>query len=247
MQAIFLSFEVENLGNAHSAVCPFILVSPKPATAMSYFYNFATPHSGPRPFYHAMRLIWPFPWYLPIPPQLPVSALLEDRGIIMRRKMFDVSYTELRFVPLFCMRDTPLRALYRLYECTCTVSENETMEEGMYIFHRQPQWRIKDISDPKDSDPLRYAILASLTETMVEAFNYKIKLGLRRGITNEKPLLIASFAKESDPPYEEPPPWCATVGPLQDALILDPRFKISAHKHFRKRSIVVHVEQLWNV
>ena len=50
------------------------------------------------------------------------------------------------------------------------------MHEG-YYFWRQAGWRIPD---PKDPNPLRYAILASLAESMVDAYNWKISLRLRR-------------------------------------------------------------------
>ncbi|KAF9462696.1 hypothetical protein BDZ94DRAFT_1165224, partial [Collybia nuda] len=122
---------------------------------------------------------WPtsiISWYLSILPQLPVSALLEDRDISLRRKRLEVSYTEFRFVPLFCMRDTPLHAFYRLYKSTCTLFHSEIMGEGMDILYHQPHLCIKDIPDPRDPNPLRYAILASITETVVEAFNFNIKL-----------------------------------------------------------------------
>lgn len=152
-----------------------------------------------------MVLIWPFPWHLPIPPQLPVSTLIAEPGITMRRKTYEINYTQMHYIHLFRMRDTPLRSLYRLYEYTCNRIPNEIMEEGMYFFHYQTGWRVKDIPDLKDSDPLRYIILACLAEALVEAFNFKIKLGLRRGITHDKPLLIPLFREELEPPYEEPP------------------------------------------
>ncbi|KAK7001014.1 hypothetical protein R3P38DRAFT_1810209 [Favolaschia claudopus] len=81
--------------------------------------------------------------------------------------------------------DTPLRALYRLYECTVDYDANEMMLDSQYWFHQQAHWRLADVPDPKDPDPTRYAIIASLVEDLVDAFNYEIKLGLRRGITFE--------------------------------------------------------------
>lgn len=115
------------------------------------------------------------------------------------------------------MHDTPLRSLYRLYECTCNRVPNEIMEEGVYFFHYQ----LKDIPEPRVPDPLRYAILASLA--LVEAFNFKIKLGLRRGVTHDKPLLIPMFREEADPPYEEPPARCTTVQPSEEMMVIVPR------------------------
>ena len=172
---------------------------------------------------------------------------MEDRSTILRRKMTEVDYTELRYISLFRIHDTPLAVLYRLYECTCTRSHNETMEESQYLFHHQPLWRVKDIPDPKDPDPVRYAILASLAETLATSFNFKINLGLRRGITNEKPLLIAQFRHAPDPPLEEPPAWCPTVIPLKERLVLSPGLIQTPYEHFTKRNILADVHQLWNI
>ncbi|KAJ3500962.1 hypothetical protein NLJ89_g9557 [Agrocybe chaxingu] len=112
---------------------------------------------------------------------------------------------------LFRKRDTPLRAIYRLYEWLCTNSDSEIMQEAWYFFNLQPTWVLKDIKDPKDPDPFRYAILAAVVELLALSFNKKIKLGMRRGITNKKPLMIFEFKKDLNPPYEEAPLWCAEV------------------------------------
>lgn len=181
---------------------------------------------------------------------------MADRGLILRRKNFVVDYTQLRSMQLFRIRDTPLRSLYRLYECTCTLAHNEMMEESQYFFHGRPNWRVKDIPDPQDPDPVRYAILASLAETLVTSFNLKISMGLRRGITHEKPLLIFKFRDDPDPPLEDPPTWCAEVKPLTDPLPLRPgsfntgskmtSTQGSRGEHFAKRNIMADVHQLWN-
>lgn len=165
----------------------------------------------------------------------------------MRRKRYEIDYTQMHYIRLFRMRDTPPRSLYRLYEYTCNRVPNEIMEEGMYFFHYQTGWRVKDIPDPRDPDPLRYTILACLAEALVEAFNFKIKLGLRRGITHDKPLLIPLFREELEPPYEEPPDWCTTVQPLEETLVIVPSLIKSPHIGFRQRNIIADVEQLWNI
>lgn len=110
--------------------------------------------------------------------------------LVMQRKENVVDYTPLRKIALFRARDTPLRCLYRLYDAVCAMSRNELMEELQYYFEYQPKWKLRDIPNPEDPDPRRQAILASLVETLVQSFNYKIFMGLRRGVTQRKPWLI---------------------------------------------------------
>ncbi|KAF8222510.1 hypothetical protein L208DRAFT_596322 [Tricholoma matsutake] len=74
------------------------------------------------------------------------------------------------------------------------VAHNEMMEESQYFFHPQPKWRVKDMPDL-----VRYAILVSLEEILATSFNLKISMGLRRGIINEKPLLILQLRDDPDP------------------------------------------------
>ena len=41
-----------------------------------------------------------------------------------------------------------------------------------YLFRRgSGRWSLERIEDPCDEDPVRYAVLASLVEALVEAFN----------------------------------------------------------------------------
>ncbi|KAK0201004.1 hypothetical protein DFS33DRAFT_1265724 [Desarmillaria ectypa] len=128
----------------------------------------------------------------------------------------------LKWTSLFCLRDTPLCTLYRLYECTVDFNEDEMMIESQYWFHDQPTWRLADIPDPKDPDATRYAILAATAEALVQAFNYKIALGLRRGITRDNPFLVCKFKNDANPPWEECPSWTRNVGPLPQVLQLYP-------------------------
>lgn len=74
---------------------------------------------------------------------------------------------QLRYLDRWSRRDTPLRSLYRLYECVVAYDENELMMESNYFFHGQPTWRLADLPDPADPDLQRYAVLASLADAMV--------------------------------------------------------------------------------
>ena len=169
--------------------------------------------------YHAWLLLWPFPWRQRVPRPLAVDELRERRDFVGWRKTYEVDYTPLRKVSLFHARDTLLRSIYRLYEAICSNCPNEVMEEADYIFHQQPTWKLKDIPNPRDQDPVRQAVLASIVETLVQAFNFKIGIGLRRGITNTKSYLIERFAREPDPPYEKVPEWPYGLPKLAHCLI----------------------------
>ncbi|KAF8867837.1 hypothetical protein CPB84DRAFT_1526738 [Gymnopilus junonius] len=217
---------------------------------------------GPRPFRTAFLLLWPLPWKFPLPQPSSVQNLLDDRGIIRKRRQTELNYVALRQIKRFCRRDTPLRSLYRLYECIVTSDEDELMQESQYWFHTQTTWLLKDIPDPQDPDPVRYAVLASLTDALVHAFNQKIKLGLRRGVTNTKPLLIPRFRNDPEPPLESSPQWCNHVGPLSQRLDLDsqsasivprgltvlPADALSDDfRPFAKRNIIANFVQLYNI
>jgi hypothetical protein len=193
-----------------------------------------------------MLLVWPIPWHFRVPPPLSVDELMGNQDLLMQRKGTLVNYTLLRKLDLFKARDTPLRCLYRLYEAVCAICRNELMEESQYYFGEQPKWKLKDIPNPEDPDPRRQAILASLVETLVQSFNYKIFMGLRRGITRRKPWLIERFQREENPPYEQAPEWTSLVGPLPETLKMDPELLQTPWKHFNKRNILVNVDSLWN-
>ncbi|CAG8900688.1 unnamed protein product [Penicillium egyptiacum] len=77
------------------------------------------------------------------------------------------------------MRDTPLRSIYWLYELHLADRYELIGYETEYFFFQQ-SWKLGDIPDPIDSDPLRYAMIASIVEELHEAVNWKLSLGLRR-------------------------------------------------------------------
>lgn len=206
------------------------------------------------PIRTTLWLLWPFPsWKLPIPPQLSIEQLLSDRDQLETRKWTEINYTPLRQLHLFIARDTPLRSLYRLYECVVCDDENEMMQECNYFFHTQPHWRVCDIPNPNDDEPRVQAILAALVEALVDAYNWKIKLGLRRGVTHhlENALLISEFRKEPNPPLEHVPSWCADVGALPTTLYLVPGDITGRTDRetgfFTKRNIVASIIQLYNI
>jgi hypothetical protein len=75
--------------------------------------------------------------------------------------------------------DTPLAALYRLYE-HIMLDQNIEMRNELESFWFQPHWPVHAIPDPHDPDPERYAVLAVIPALLVSAFNKRIDLGLPR-------------------------------------------------------------------
>src|SRR5438445_9243247 len=71
---------------------------------------------------------------------------------------------------LFRVRDTPIVALYRLYECTCIRDEISIVNEVMYIFYHN-DWLLEDFPDPKDGNKARYTVLAAIMASLVRGFN----------------------------------------------------------------------------
>jgi hypothetical protein len=88
----------------------------------------------------------------------------------------------LRLSTHFTENDNPLTSLYRLCEFICADESNQVMLETSY-FWSNDSWSFSSIPDPCDSDIERYAVLASLVESLVYAFNYRLSLGSRRNET----------------------------------------------------------------
>jgi hypothetical protein len=161
-------------------------------------------HNHRQPYLALLRLFIPFPtWYFPIPPQVPLKDLLGNSQLVTDRRGDIVN---LRTIPLWRARDTPLRSLYRLYECMASGVYPLIGTETEYFWYQyRRNWGLKMIEDPRDSDPVRYAILACLVEELVKAFNWRLSIGMRRNrqhihrITDEDP--YPSFTPEILPPW----------------------------------------------
>ncbi|KAE8311160.1 hypothetical protein BDV41DRAFT_350276 [Aspergillus transmontanensis] len=84
--------------------------------------------------------------------------------------------TNMRSVPIWRARDTPIRSMYRLYEAMAAGEYYAIGPEVEYIWY-QRSWIISRVPDPRDPDPVRYAILASIAEELAKAFNWLLSLG----------------------------------------------------------------------
>jgi hypothetical protein len=127
------------------------------------------------------------------------------------------------------------------------------MKEGYYFWNRA-DWPVKDIPDPQDPNPLRYAILASIVEVMANQFNRKISLGLRRGSRGVNFQQDRERRLEVNKPFEEVPPWASSVPPveewisfLQDKSISEAIKNKPSVMGFHKRRICADAAQLGNI
>ncbi|KAF9536330.1 hypothetical protein CPC08DRAFT_775066, partial [Agrocybe pediades] len=123
----------------------------------------------------------PIPWHFRIPPQKSPDELIALDLIDNKARPQPegtLPFLTLQNIWLFRIRDTPTWSLYRLYQATLLLDGADLAYQSKYIFHDHPERRLKDIPDPKDKNRERQACLASLVETLVDSFNFKIKRGL---------------------------------------------------------------------
>ncbi|CCO26343.1 hypothetical protein BN14_00366 [Rhizoctonia solani AG-1 IB] len=196
-----------------------------------------------RPFRIAFNLIWPLHRiHYALPPSPTPLEILARREIGQEYLYRDGHYDQLRSIWFFTVRDTPIRSLYRLCVSVCAQDHNEIMLESQY-FWRHSDWAIRDIPNPGDPDPARYAMLASIAEELAAAFNYKIGLGLRRGIAVYDSEAVAN---EQTRPEEEYPEWTSQV-PALDNLVNFCREGDQGMPAFQKRNIIADVSQFRNI
>ena len=87
-------------------------------------------------------------------------------------------------------------------------------------FWRRHEWRVSEIQDPCDPDPIRYAVLATISYLLVRAFNANIELGLPRDAapfwTDEDEIEFKARPKL----FETVPDWAQKVPALGTKLLL---------------------------
>lgn len=175
-----------------------------------------------------------------LPKPLPSPQELRDQKDLISRRYDGI--TVLRQIPSFSTQDTATASVYRMCEFLCANDSNQLMLEVQYFWdHPRPDlWALEMLPDPRDDDAERYAILASLVESLVLAFNYRLKLGLRRKLATEN----STSQLQENCPY-----WTSQVLKLQNALILyeDDIFASISENPFRARNIVANAGNLFSV
>ena len=161
----------------------------------------------------------------PLPP--PVHVLLDDKAAVRRRypitrpEKWRISRTPRPLLSrlLHSSRPyTPSASFYRLYEFFVIDWNTQFRNELEYFCREHPEWKISDIPDPEDPDPLRYAVLSVLTKLMCLAFNRRVDYGLPR----DAPAIIEDFDEQAARPklYETTPVWAQRVPPLPERVYI---------------------------
>ncbi|KEQ94881.1 hypothetical protein AUEXF2481DRAFT_29622 [Aureobasidium subglaciale EXF-2481] len=189
-------------------------------------------------------LLWPFPWYLKHASSPDIVDSGPDEKLIAR---IQPGIRQLHCIPLFRSRDTSLSSIYRMVEDLCAGHSLMLGYECEYMwYHAEERWNLSKVPDPEESDPVLYALLASMVESLVRAFNYKLALGLRRN--GDKYL---EDDRHIDFPRETVPAWAEHVKPIDKTLDLlsDEQRSMSgaADTNFSKRNILANTGDLYNV
>ncbi|EFQ98611.1 hypothetical protein MGYG_01635 [Nannizzia gypsea CBS 118893] len=204
------------------------------------------------PYLALLRLFIPWPsWRFPLPEQISVKEMLGNETLMFERRRHFNLYTS---IPIWCMRDTPIRSLYRLYESMASGEYAPMGRETEYFWYRG--WELHAIEDPRDPDPVRYAIVASLVEELVTAFNWRLSLGMRRNHQH----IIRESNSDPYPPYTPVagPKWAKSVPAItpesldglpqefvdENQLVLEAK---GCSKTFLKRNIVTNVGWLYTI
>lgn len=115
--------------------------------------------------------------------------------------------------------DTPLAALYRIYE-HIVLDQHIEIRNEIEAFWYHAGWAVRDIPDPRDPDPERYAVLSCIPPLLCLAFNKRIGLGLPR---DAPPIFTRSMLEEwqaQERKYEEEPLWVEDVPRLTETLAI---------------------------
>jgi hypothetical protein len=161
--------------------------------------------------------------YEPRPEDYPVFPPASPRFLIQNPGQHWANIAQRKFAaPQGVFEDSSLYGLYRLYE-VITLDKVFAYRNALEAFWRQKMWAVKDIADPKDDDPERYAFLAGCTYLLARSFNQRIKLGLSRQMSA---IMLHEQVEElrNQPDnlrqYEQVPEWAQTVKPLEETLFV---------------------------
>ena len=149
-------------------------------------------------------------------PQFPPPP---PRELLAHRDHFMTVLKQRKYaVPKGEREDTPLYSLFRLYE-NIVLDDNIGMRNEIEAFWWK-RWPVKDIPDPKDEiEHERYAVIACIPSLLVESFNQRIGLGLRREgrsiMTMEERQNLAATTPNAS---ESLPNWVSRVASLEKTL-----------------------------
>ncbi|KJF61169.1 uncharacterized protein CIMG_11548 [Coccidioides immitis RS] len=149
-----------------------------------------------------------YPRFPPPPPEELLSRSSYYNNLLSQRE---------NLAPPDSPTDTPLFALYRLYEhlvLNRTTGLRNELER--FWFNK---WPVSSIPDPQDhSEPARYAVLACIPALMALAFNKRIELGIPRRADAIMSMEEIEKYRNEERVYEQVPQWTLSVKPLQAIL-----------------------------
>ncbi|MCJ1249723.1 hypothetical protein MMC30_006949 [Trapelia coarctata] len=131
----------------------------------------------------------------------------------------DVLMERLYATPPGVPHDTPLYALYRIYEHLVLNRSLSLRNEFEYFWFAR--WPLASIPDPEDyACPERYAVLACIPHLLLEAFNRRIELGLPR---HAEAIMTREEMDEyqgAERVYEMAPEWTGRVPACGEVLVI---------------------------
>ncbi|RMJ17440.1 hypothetical protein CDV36_002862 [Fusarium kuroshium] len=161
--------------------------------------------------------------YIPSPQDYPIFPPPPPEAILREPHEHWAKVSARKYAaPQGVFEDSSLYALYRLYEFVL-LDKVLDYRNALEAFWRQKTWAVKEIPDPKDDDPARYAFFAGCTYLLARSFNARVKLGLRRDMAS---LITPEEAEEARKvpdhlrPYESVPDWAANVPALATMLVI---------------------------
>lgn len=193
-----------------------------------------------RPCAIAEKLVLGFGAQVVLPKPLPTPSELHANSQLLEQRWDGL--TVLRRIPLFTQSDSPTASLYRMSEFLSADDSNALMLEMQYFWDGpHALWTLEDIPDPQDSNKERYAIIASLIESLAVAFAFRRSMGLRR----ERDSAVDNRADQ----LEVVPSWVANVPALDYLLVLrrEDEFFHSNNDPFSRRNIKANSGNLFSI
>ncbi|KLJ13656.1 hypothetical protein EMPG_11419 [Blastomyces silverae] len=175
------------------------------------------------PYLALLRLFLPLPtWHFRLPDPIPFKTMLNNPALLDSH-LFSADITNMRSIPLWRARDTPLRSLYRIYEALAAREYVVIGPEVEYFFYQNRRsWAVCRIPDPGDGhlDVIRYALLACIAEELAKAFNWRMSYGMRR---DKRKQIHRKSVGEVLPAFEPEtvPAWATKVPPIDTEGIAD--------------------------
>lgn len=178
-------------------------------------------HRNKHPYLALLRLCLPLPaWPFGLPDPVPLRSMWNNIRLLESRAA-TTDFANMSAIPLWRARDTPLRVLYRIYEAMVAREYYAIGPEVEYFWYQSRRaWAVHRIPDPRDRDPVRYAILACIAEELARAFNWRMSLGMRR---DKHQHIYRKTFEDQLPPFtpEDAPAWTRNVPAFDVGLIAD--------------------------